>query len=169
MQQYCSGRDIVIRWDLHHLNNISFTFFRLSRISLPFKYKRCKSYHTRRHVESNSTCINVLWSTPSLRRIRHAMMGVRRLIGIRNSPFVLGHRSSSFLDDFSLSGDLALLTPATEPSTGLAVFCFGLYEQSPAWSLLTQFSHGCLLSHFTFLCLHGQHAVPVIQIQLVKR
>lgn len=29
-----------------------------------------------------------------------------------------------------------------------------------AWSLFTQFSHGCLLSHFTLRCLHGQHAVP---------
>lgn len=37
---------------------------------------------------------------------------------------------------------------------------FGLYEQSCGCSLLTQFSQGFLLSHLTFRCLHGQHAVP---------
>lgn len=37
---------------------------------------------------------------------------------------------------------------------------FGLYEQSCGCSRLTQFSQGLLLSHFTFLCLQGQQAVP---------
>lgn len=36
----------------------------------------------------------------------------------------------------------------------------GLYEQSCAWSRLTQFSHGCLLSHLTLRWRQGQHAVP---------
>lgn len=37
---------------------------------------------------------------------------------------------------------------------------FGLYEQSCGCSRLTQFSHGCLLSHFTLRWRHGQQAVP---------
>lgn len=38
----------------------------------------------------------------------------------------------------------------------------GLYEQSCAWSRLTQFSHGCLLSHLTLRWRQGQHAVPTL-------
>ena len=82
------------------------------------------------------------------------------MIGIVDSPVVLGHRSFSFLEELSLPGERPLLIPATDAAVDFVAFCFGLYEQRLAWSLFTQFSHGCLLSHFTLRCLQGQHAVP---------
>jgi len=84
-----------------------------------------------------------------------------------------GHRS--FLWEFSLSGEWGLFNPEIESNGNPAwafpfpftfgflaspPCCFGLYEHKLAWFLLSQFKHGCLLSHFTFRCRHGQQAVP---------
>ena len=87
----------------------------------------------------------------------------------RDSPFVLGQRSSSFLKGTSFSGDLGLLIPSPELDPGLVAFCFGLYEQRPAWSLFTQFSHGSLLSHFTCglsapSCVVFHESVPYLSL-----
>lgn len=69
---------------------------------------------------------------------------------------LLGSGSSGerglFLPGAGLSEAMEMLFPAAD--------LFGLYEQSWGCSLLRQFSQGLLLSHLTFLCLHGQQAVP---------
>jgi hypothetical protein len=58
-------------------------------------------------------------------------------------PAVRGHRSSVLFDEFSLSGERVLFNPLAGVVVVSDVCCLGLYEQSVAWSLLTQFSHGC--------------------------
>jgi len=50
------------------------------------------------------------------------------MFGIVDSPVVLGHRSSSFLEELSLPGDRPRFVPATDAVEDFVVFCFGLYE-----------------------------------------
>lgn len=133
MRQCCSVRDIVIRLAQYHLYVISSWLKALSDCVFAVGIDSAN--------EENRTV---------LRSGRH-------------SPVVLGHLSSSLIDLPSLSGEWGLFVPAWLTGDFFSCFCFGLYEHRFAWSLLTQFSHGCLLSHLTFRCLHGQHAVPLYQ------
>lgn len=90
---------------------------------------------------------------------------------VRNKPMARGQLScrSDFRDDSGSSDSECCLFRLLDVAATLEALLedaerFGLYEHSCGCSRLTQFSQGCLLSHFTLRWRQGQHAVPETEI-----